>query len=386
VAALRLPQGLMRLEGDARLSPGELAISEVNARPLVDGGQWVEVTNFGATPLDLDGFALGWGSLQAVVSAPLVVPPGGRALLAQEAGANDGLTVDGVYGAPLFPDGTGALTLSVQGFTVSRVELATPDAGPGAAVRADPPSSSLRFPVSTTTQLTCPDGTNAYGTNGQFGTPGAANPRCFPFVLTRGDAGVFVSIAATGNLVVAGTSGLADDTVLEVVPPTPVRVGGETRTSLWVSTNGFIAPSNVPPTGTNKTLPSTSAPGPGIIAPYWDELTGRTLPTSGIYWQQFDPNGTPSDGDESTVVSWEDWSVDSTTVNSLNFQVRFWANGDVSFHYGVMSAAGTSAIAAGNSATVWLEDPAGQVASAISINQTTGGIATGASFRFVYTP
>ncbi len=384
---VRMGAGRVRVEGDARLLPGHLAITEVNARPGVDAGEWVELSNFSSGPIDLGGFTLGADAGSPVTLAgPLVVPPGGRIVVAEAAQANDGVTTAATYGTRLsLPDGGGgALVLAVDGVSVSRVDLAQPDAGPGISVQADPPDVSLRFPLAATQQLTCPAGPATYGNNGQRGTPGAAHPRCFPYVLVR-DAGVpFVSIAASGNLVVAGTSGLSDDTVLQVTPTRPVRFGHAMLSSLWVSTNGFITATSVAPTGTNKTAPSATAPSGGTIAPFWDELVGTTIAGSGIFWQELDPNAVPNDGDESLIVSWERWRVDTTTVNSLDFQVRFWANGDISYHYGNLTAAGTSTLARGSSATAWLEEPSGRAASAIAIND--GGIPPNSSFRFVYTP
>jgi hypothetical protein len=385
-AAVRLPMGLLRLEGDPRLAPGLLAITEANPRPGVDGGEWVEVTNASPVALDLGGYELRVdGGVRVTIPGPLLVPAGGRAVLAAEPLANDGVTVSGTYGAGLTALHS-ALTLATEGVTISRVDLTMPDAGLGRSVRADPPTANMKFPNTTITQLTCPDGQNAYGTNGQFGTPGAVQGRCFPYVLER-DAGVpFQSIAPTGTLIIAGSSAQADDSVTAVTLTRPVRVGGVNRSTLYVSTNGFIAPSAVAPTGTNKTTPSATAPSGGIIAPYWDELDGQAgTAGSGIYWQEFDPNSTPGDGDEYTLVSWERWRVDSTTQNDLNFQVRFSANGDVSYHYGTMTAAGTSAIASGSSATVWLEDPLGRAALVQSAS-TSGSITTGLSLRFVSSP
>ena len=71
--------------------------------------------------------------------------------LAAEPLANDGLSVDALYGVPLASLG-GALTLSTENVALSRVDLALADAGAGASLRADPPASGLRFPVASTTQ------------------------------------------------------------------------------------------------------------------------------------------------------------------------------------------------------------------------------------------
>lgn len=384
VAYVKMPQGLLRVEGDPRLASGELAITEVNPRPLVAQGEWLEISNFSAQAQDISGWTLRTdaGTTQTLPS-PLVVPAGGRVLVAEAAGANDGLTVDGVYsGRVSLPDGGGgAVSLGVDNIFVSAASLALPGIPTyGASVQADPPTPGMKFPSTTLSQLTCATDAGTYGSNGQVGSPGQPHGRCFPYVLT--DAGVpFVSIAASGSLLLLGANPASDDSVLPLSPGGPVQIGYATVPTLYVSTNGFISPTLITTgTGTNKTTPSGTAP-VGVIAPFWDELKGGTEPGSGIYWERRDV-GTP---DESVIVSWERWRIDTTTVNTLNFQARFWASGDITYAWGDMTAAGTSTIARGSSATAWLEEPGGRAALTISTSSTPG-INPNTSYRFKFTP
>ncbi len=383
VGFVKMPNGKIRVEGDPRLPSTTLGITEVNARPLVPQGEWLEIVNQGAQPQDIGGWELRTDAGTQRALPPLTIPPGGRVLLGEAPAANDGLMLDAVYGGRVsLPDGGGgAISLAADGIVVARIDLASP--GVTSAIQADLPAPWMRFPNTSISQLTC--GTDAgYGTNGQLGTPGAQHPRCFPYVLT--DAGVpFTSIALTGTRLVAGTSPASDDTVFSFDPGGPVKIGHVMVPTLWVSTNGFISPTSITnSTITNKTAPSVTAPAPGTIAPFWDNLIGSLEPGSGIYWERRDV-GTPN---ESVIVSWEKWRVDSTTVStSLNFQARFWPNGDITFAYGDMTASGTSTVAKGSSATAWVEDPNGRAAVFISVNSATApGIQPNTSFRFVYSP
>jgi len=389
VGFVKMPQGSVRVEGDPRLAPNTLIITEANPRPLVAQGEWVEIANFGTEAQDISGWQLRTdaGTVQTLPS-PLVVQPGARVVVSESAGANDGLTVDGVYGGRVsLPDGGGGtLTLGLDGVAVSHVNLSTLPFVTS-ALQADPPAPWLKFTTTAFTQLTC--GTDAgYGMNGQLGTPGAAHARCFPYELTDGGA-PFVSIAATGAPLILGSNAASDESVLTLDPGVPVKIGHTTVPRLYVSTNGFISPTLITnASSTNKTTPSTSSPGPGTIAPFWDFLMGSTEPGSGIYWEVRDV-GTPN---ESLIVSWEKWRYDSTTyLTSLNFQARFWASGDITFAYGDLTLLGgtTTAYHLGYSATVWLEDPSGRAAAlfrATSGSSTGPFLAPNSTLRFAFTP
>jgi hypothetical protein len=384
---VKVPGGEVRVTADPRLPTGALAIVEANPISTVPDGEWVEVMNQEAVPYDLQGWALGG----TVLTSPLLIPPQGRAVLALAPQANDGVSTRATYGAALFQaDGGGAALLSYEGVAVSRAAVpALPDAGsllavPGRSVRFDPPAPWLRFPVSTVTQLSC-EGTGTYGSAGQQGSPGLAHPRCFPYVL-ESDAGVaFQSIAATGTQLLAGTSAAANEAVVQATLPFPVRFGSLTSTTLFVSTNGFLTLTpNATPTPVNRTLPSASGV-PGTIAPFWDDLQGSTLPGSGLYLSTSDPDGTPGSGDEVVIVSWEGFRTSSTTVVTLNFQVRFWGTGDITFHYGDLAAT-SGTIHQGSSATAWLESPDNRAAAVISVNSATApGLRPQTSFRFRFT-
>jgi hypothetical protein len=116
----------------------------------------------------------------------------------------------------------------------------------------------------------------------------------------------------------------------------------------------------------------------GAIAPFWDDLIGNAS-NSKVLWQQFDPDGVANSGDEYTLVSWENWRRNTQTT-SLNFQVKFFeASGDLEFNYGVMT--GAAVWLNGSQATVWLEDPTGTEALAVSTH-TANTITANSGFHF----
>jgi hypothetical protein len=377
-----VPGGEVRVTVDPRLPVGALAITEANPVSSVAGGEWVEVENFEATPYDLSGWTVGSSPPLGTV----VVPALGRVVLSANPQANDGVTTQATYGAPLFfPDGGGQVALAFQGVPTSRVTVTgLPDGGtllsPGRSVRFDPPAPWLRFPTTTVTQAAC-EGTGSYGSAGQQGTPGQRHAWCFPYRL-ESDAGLpFQSIAMTGTQLLAGTSAAANEAIVTTTLPFPVRLGALSSATLSISTNGFLTLTpNTLPTPINRTLPTSGVP--GTVAPFWDDLQGSTLPRSGLYVQANDPDGVPGSGDEVAIVSWEGFRTSATTVLALNFQVRFWANGDLTYHYGdLLGSSGT--VHQGSSATAWLESPDARVAAVISVNSATApGLRSNTSFRF----
>ncbi len=381
----------IEVEGNPAILPGQFAITEVNPRPSTTlvRGEWLEITNFSNEPVDLDGWVLdfGGGATHTLVTPP-ILPPNGHLLLAQVPGAEDGLPVDYVYGAGYqLGDLVGEVRLSLEGGDYSAVSWDPSNAlSAGRSVRFDPPNANAVYATGFM-QLGCPSSTaSTYGTNGQRGTPRASHAPCFPYQLSALPAGGFQSIAATGTSLPVSSSS-SSSTALIVNLPRPIRYYGANVSTLYVSQHGYlttVAPSSM--TATNRVLPSVTASTPqGTIAPFWDSLTTST--GVGLYWQQLDPDGTPGNADDLTIVSWEGMRQGTTSQYNLNFQVHFKANGDIEYHYGTMSYTGTSTIPnhTGLSATSWLESREMVVALPINIS-TAGGIQPNTAYRYTYAP
>jgi hypothetical protein len=380
---------------DDALRLGDVYISEANPRPLASltNAEWIELTNSLNAPYDLQGWTLAVGASRYTFPAGVSVPANGRLLLAQSADLGDGasVTVGHLYPSTfLLPDASGTLELRPPGSTTAYAKLAWNAAtapAEGQSVQADQPSKALLM-ASPFFSPTCPAPTSAtYGTSNQTGTPGAAQPRCFPYTLEPLPPNGFQSIAATGTPLVLAAN-LTTSTTYQVTLPQPVSYFGTPSTTLSVCTAGWVTTTATTSTNTtNKSLPGTTAP-VGAIAPFWDFNTADpALPTNGLYWEQRDPDMTPGTGDEVTIVSWEGFRYNSASYAGqyADWQVLFRANGDIDFQYG--KQVGTTTYLQGLSATSWIENPAGNAAMFINVNSATApGIKPFTGFRFRYTP
>ena len=391
-ALVKVAAGWLEVEGSGLLGPGQVAVTEVNPRPAaaVTNGQWIEITNFTAAPFDLNGWLLDLGGgITHTIASSVVVPANGRALLAQASDLGQpgaGITANYVYGPAFSMAATGSVTLNVAGTPyVKFVWDAVTAPAAGASVQADAPNPKSVY-AGGASQATCPSAGATWGAAAQLGTPGLANPVCFPYVLTQLDAGSFESIADAGTAIILGDAGTVaiDDKVYPLTLLSPAKYYGQAVPTVYVGTNGWITTTSTAlAVLTNRTLPASAAP-IGSIAPFWDNLQGKSASTnSGIYTLRRDPDGTPATGDEYTIISWEDWRCFAAT-QSLNFQVKLFDNGNIEYHYGTMTGAATTT--QGSSATSWLEDRFGKSAATININSIAPGIQPNTGFRYTYAP
>jgi hypothetical protein len=384
VARVAVGTGFVDVEGDGRLPPGQFGLTEANPRPGtgITNGEWLEVTNFTSTAFDLNGWTLSFGAGNThVINTSVQLPPMGRVVLAQATDLGDpsaGITATYVYPSTLaMNDTSGTVSLVLAGVVYSSLSWdATSLTGAGISVRTDPPPSfgTLLGSVSCSGA-----GSGTYGT--QTGSPGTAGTgaRCVPYALSALPAGNFESISATGTKASGAT---ADENVYPIALATPIQYYGAPVSTLYVSSNGWISTTSTTSAAlTNKTTPNTSAP-VGSIAPFWDDLQNGAATGTGVYWQQKDPDMTPGTGDEYTIVSWEHWSVFAATGQDLNFEVKFFANGNIEYHFGAMT--GTGGTNQGSSATTWLEDRSGKAAFAVNVNAP--GVAPNTGYRFAYGP
>ena len=167
--------------------PPSIVINELMADPLLAAGgaswgEWFEVTNVTAEPVDLQGWTIasGGGSSQPphTITSSVVVPPGGYIVLGRgdDSALNGGITLDYNYftgtSSTIFLDATDWLALrNPSGATVDSVRWTS------SATIVKGVTRALRDPSSDNTSV---DGAAwAYSTttfgDGDFGTPGAAN-------------------------------------------------------------------------------------------------------------------------------------------------------------------------------------------------------------------
>ncbi len=380
--------GRLVVEGTPTLLPArQFEFSEINYNPAAGMSQWFEIRNNTGAAIDLDGWTVDFGGIGNTLdldstTGTTLLPANGRLLFGQTADAAEGAaTVDYVYGTTLaMSTSTGSLKVAFAGGVYAQASWSSAGTQ-GASLQFDARRNGL---VLAANQGQCA-GTAAYGTNGQLGTPGAANTICtatLPYALSS-IPGAFQSILATGTQVGSLSGSSSTDSATGTITLTrPVNLLGVTLTQLHVSSNGFVSALALSNSATaNKSVPSASTTPVGVLAPYWDDLVGNST-NSKVMWQQFDPDNTPASGDEYTIVSWENWKrYDSSGTGSLDFQVKLYeATGDVEFHYGTMTAS-NAGYASGSEATAWFEAPDGKSALAIVINQA-GVIQPNSGYRF----
>jgi hypothetical protein len=381
------------------MTPGQLYISEANPYPASGRSQWLEITNTTAQSFDLGGWTLDFGNnYKHVIAGPLVVPAKGTVLLGQDSNSAEassgGPAVDYVYGSAFnMQPASSSVVLSLLGGTYQTFTWGS--VPQGTSIQEDSPGLGLKF-ASGLNGSYC-QATSSYGASGQKGTPRAANSSCFPWRLSQ-ITGAFQPIATTGQLVPgfsSTTSGSIDTNSQNMTFATlggrAVKIGSTlystSANGIRINANGYVALTTDAPSSSNTALsvPSTVASSPkGIMAPFWANLgNNANSPTSpsGVYWQQFDPDGMPGSGDEYTLISWENWKFQGSGTFNLNFQIKFIeGTGDVEYHYGTMTGL-SSIFSAGYANTEWFESLDGTVAMPV-----VPQISTGTGYHFTYTP
>ncbi len=106
---------------------------------------------------------------------------------------------------------------------------------------------------------------------------------------------------------------------------------GNTKTQVYVSSNGFLMLSIInEDTYVNDPIPNSAVPNE-FIAPFWDDLDGRTQGT--VHYKQ--------EGNR-FIVQFTNWQKYSGT-GSLTFQTVFYSSGKIFVYYNNMNATLTSA-------------------------------------------
>jgi hypothetical protein len=169
-----------------------LVISEVMPHPATGNSgpaEWFEITNASGTAFDLNGLGLDRASdtrKPDVIATPacLSVAPGGYALFARGATANGGLpTVDAVFGLSMVDtngnvqvvDPTTCGTASPYDCTTIYDNMTWASSKTGISTQLDP---DVYTPTANEVLTNLCDGTDTYGTDGNKGSPKAANVQC----------------------------------------------------------------------------------------------------------------------------------------------------------------------------------------------------------------
>ena len=167
----------------------------------------------------------------------------------------------------------------------------------------------------------------------------------------NGPAYVWNDIAANPNAVqVTNWTGTLDDGYTNAIPiGFDFKFYGTNYSNIYLSTNGFLSFTALTSSYfTNGTIPASDAPN-NIIAPFWDDLDGRTQGT--VHYL--------SEPDKFTI-QYTNWQKYSGT-GSLTFQVVLKSNDRIMFYYNNLNATLTSA-------TVGLENGAGNDGLQVAYN------------------
>lgn len=141
----------------------------------------------------------------------------------------------------------------------------------------------------------------------------------------------WVDISGTGTLLDPVSD--IDDGFQEVSLGLAFPFYGQTYSSLYVSSNGYMTFGQGYSQYTNHELPSTQSPA-NIIAPFFDDLYTRNDASTNIYFQSF---GDSAIVQYETVARWNDGST------RLTFQAVLHSDGRINYYYGPMSGVTSSA-------------------------------------------
>jgi subtilisin family serine protease len=149
-----------------------------------------------------------------------------------------------------------------------------------------------------------------------------------------------------------------DDNAAAVALPFPFTLYGQSYSTAYVSTNGFVNFLAANTTYSNTGIPNTSTPNAAIYA-LWDDLY-----VDGTATIRTELVGTAPE--RKFVIEWRTVRFYNTSTPVVRFEMVLFENGQVLLQYGTV---GSDARAQGNSATIGIEDSAGSVALQYSYNQ-----------------
>jgi hypothetical protein len=361
----------------------ELTINEALPASTVGvPGQWAELRNARDTAVDLNGwsFSLADGGALALSGT---VPPHGLLVVgaSTDRALNDDAGVD--VAIPNFDlSGETAVNL-VRGGSHGSLSLAAADAG--TALVNDP--GPYRFSSGTSAGRCAATATYGAQSPLQRGTPGRDTGCAFPYALASARPGYF-DIAGPGAT--ALFSNLDDEIAVVDLSSAPVPYFGVSRTSVQVSTNGFLTfdtAAAAPDNYVSSSTPSTSDSNL-MLAVFADDLTANNaaFPDARVYVKRVASGEDPFASAPHWIVQWHHYTYYTTGAlrDDYNFQVKLFDDGVIEYHFDAMNSTTSSQYGAGTSAVTWIENAAGnQALSVNAISSSNPGISPRSAFRFV---
>ena len=169
------------------VQPGDIVITEIMNNPDGSDGdkEWFEVFNTTGSGIDLDGWVISdLDGESHTIGGTLTVPPSGYAVIGANtsSSANAGAPVDYGYGGSIILANTGdeVVLTAPGGVVVDEVIYDDALGWPDAAAHSKSLDAGLTSSLDNDTASNwcdVPD-TATYGSEANFGTPGAANPAC----------------------------------------------------------------------------------------------------------------------------------------------------------------------------------------------------------------
>ena len=161
--------------------PGEIVITELMPKSMggTDMGEWFELYNAGAVELDLAGCHVGDAGGEDHVITGLTVAANDHVVLARsdDPTRNHGLAPDYVYSSIYLTNTGDSVLITCGGVTLDKVVYMTSAVTEGASWQLSPIAYGVA--ANDDADMWCL-GTQAYGTGGKLGTPGAPNEGCGP--------------------------------------------------------------------------------------------------------------------------------------------------------------------------------------------------------------
>ncbi len=375
--------------------PIDISFTELMFRPhaAVIAGQYVELTNRTLSPLDLSGWELRTPTAPAYFlpsgfllqpNVPTVIGTSTDPALNDDAGVALGWNASGFF----LSEDAGSITIGTADAGAAFTYSGPADAGRGQSIEVDPgPFIGTTGPAG----LMACAATATFGgqTPQQLGSPGS-DPGCgFGYTL-RSIAPHFVDISDGGTALINSPTATVGALTIPITlaatgtDPAPQAFGAR-RDIVSMSLDGWLVWGNTALTvGANTTVTSTTSTTRGKLAVFWDDLETSIAvpPASELYWKRFAANEDPITPAQHWVFQWSRVRhVSTAPADVLNFEIKLFEDGVVEYHYGSMQSGTATDYANGNSATIWLENPAGDRALVVGLNQAV--IRPNTAFRFV---
>ncbi|MEL6614264.1 MAG: M36 family metallopeptidase, partial [Bacteroidota bacterium] len=255
--------------------------------------------------------------------------------------------------------GSTPLQIGNMGESELRFSLAFSDAASGRPARArhSAPAPQVAEAPAPREPKGAPEASGGARLAADAGGPDAFGYRWIDSNEPGGIAYEWVDISATGTDLTLG-----DDDSEEVTLPFVFPYYGGNRTSVRISSNGYLAFGGGSGIARNTTIPGSNVPNDAIY-PYWDDLDpGNAGTTARIVYQDM--------GDGRFVVSWLDVPhyapiAQGGEDGSFTFQVILEADGAILFQYQTLDFGNSSE----DSATIGIEAPGGDDGLQVAFNQ-----------------